>query len=191
MKKYTRLALVLCLAVCLLCGCGQTREPAPTETEYVLPEVPQSQEILTPNLSGWKEYKLESGLCFSGPQGLGDAEVEGMAAYLRNAYFLVLAIEEPKTGTVLENITKQEYAAMLAENNGLDPFVTDCYGNLATTNTALSYEGKTMFFYYVTVLETENSFFLIQIATPEELAQDNVLDMAAWSASFTWAPPQT
>lgn len=186
MKKIS-LFLTVCILVSCLCGCGRKEDRAPV----VLPEVPRAEgEPQSVDTKGLKEYVLDCGLTFYGPSDLKETKIDGMAAYLRNTYFLVMVIEEPREGTVLQDATKEEYADMLSSGNGLKPFVTDRWGNLATTNTALAYDEDNTFFYYVTVLETDDSFCLIQIACPEELAQTNVEDMARWSATFTAAPPE-
>ena len=79
---------------------------------------------------------------------------------------------------------------MLAGTNGLTPFRYDRYGSLATTYTAPSDEaGNEDFFYYVTVKEDTDCFWLIQFVCPVSLAQDGGADeLAQWSATFAKTP---
>ena len=185
MKKLA-LLLALCLLTGCLAGCGGGQE---TEDIPRLTVEPAQGGSLTVDTLGLKEYPLDCGLTFFGAAGMQEQEVEGLAAYLKNTYAIVMVIEEPREGTVLQDCTLRDYADMLARNNGLDPFVTDCYGSLATVNYALSFEGEESFFYYVTVKEGGGSFWLIQIACRAEMATQNMRELARWSATFTWSDP--
>ncbi len=184
MKK---LCLILALLVLLssLNGCGSAAAEEPEET-YTLVEVqPLEGEILEVDTKGMKEYTMECGLTFFGPSGLKEEKTEAMAGYMKNNYHLVMVIREQKTGTVLENATAEEYAEMLARSNGLNPFVVDRYGNLATTYTAEGYEeAKEDFFYYVTVKDSAECIWLIQIVCPVSISDESVENMAMWSATF-------
>lgn len=184
MKK---LCLILALLVLLssLNGCGSAAAEEPEET-YTLVEVqPLEGEILEVDTKGMKEYTMECGLTFFGPSGLKEEKTEAMAGYMKNNYHLVMVIREQKAGTVLENATAEEYAEMLARSNGLKPFRVDRYGNLATTYTAEGYEeAKEDFFYYVTVKDSAECIWLIQIVCPVSISDESVENMAMWSATF-------
>ena len=184
MKKIIALSFVLCLLLGCLTGCsGADREPVSPGLRVE----PLTGEPVAPDLSGFKHYELDSGISFHAVHGLDEMEMEGnMAAYLRNAFFLVMVIEEPRHGTALEGVDLEGYAELLADSNGLRPFVTDRYGTLATTNTAMADGTDDLFFYYVTVHETEQSIWLVQIACHDDLAQSNLDDLARWSASFVF-----
>ena len=184
MKK---LCLILAMLVLLssLNGCGSAAAEEPEET-YTLVEVqPMEGEILEVDTKGMKEYTMECGLTFFGPSGLKEEKTEAMAGYRKNNYHLVMVIREQKAGTVLENATAEEYAEMLARSNGLKPFQVDRYGNLATTYTAEGYEeAKEDFFYYVTVKDSAECIWLIQIVCPVSISDESVENMAMWSATF-------
>ena len=184
MKKLC-LLLTLCLLLSVFTGCGASQSSDDTEETYTLVEVqPLEGESLTVNTSGMKEYTMECGLTFFGPSGLKEEETEAMAGYMKSSYHIVMVIREDKAGTVLENATAEEYAKMLADSNGLTPFQTDRYGSLATTYTAESNEDNEDFFYYVTVKEGTDCFWLIQIVCPVSLSVDGADEIAQWSATF-------
>lgn len=182
MKKI--IALLLALGLLLgLGGCGfAASEPDPEAA--LLRVQPLEGEPKEPDTRGLKHYKLDNGISFYATGGMREIEVDGMAVNMKNNYFVVMVIEESKKGTILEDMDLESYGAMLAQNNGLEPFTLDPYGNYATVNIANVYESEDLFFYYVTIRETENSIWLIQIACPDELAASNMDQMAQWSASF-------
>lgn len=181
--------ILLALSLLLgLAGCGWTASE-PDEEAAKLRVQPLEGEPKEPDTRGLKHYKLDNGISFYATGGMKETEVDGMAVNMKNSYFVVMVIEEPKEGTILEDMDLESYGALLAENNGLEPFTWDPYGNYATVNIANVYESEDLFFYYVTVRETENSIWLIQIACPDELADSNMDQMAQWSASFTF--PET
>ncbi len=185
MKKLC-LILSVCLLLALFAGCGAGGSTAdPKETYTLVEPVPQEGEALTVDTAGMKEYTMGCGLTFFGPSGLKEEKTEAMAGYMKSGYHIVMVIREDKAGTVLENATAEQYGEMLAGSNGLTPFVRDRYGNLATTYTAESDEtGNEDFFYYVTVKEGADCFWLIQIVCPISLSVDGADEMAQWSATF-------
>ena len=187
MKKFC-LILSLCLLMSLLGGCGAA-SAEPEETYELVEVVPMEGEPLSVDTTGMKEYTMECGLHFFGPNGLKEEKTEAMAGYMKSGYHIVMVIREDKNGTVLENATAEEYGEMLSGSNGLTPFQYDRYGNLATTYTAPSDEpGNEDFFYYVTVKEGADCFWLIQFVCPVSLSQDGGADeLAQWSATFAQA----
>lgn len=188
MKKNC-LILCVCLLLGLVSGCGTTTSQ-PEETYEPVTVTPLEGEPLTVDTTGMKEYTLACGLTFFGPKGLKEEETEAMAGYMKSGYHILMVIREDKNGTVLENATAEEYGEMLAGSNGLTPFVRDSYGNLATTYTAPSdKEGNEDFFYYVTVKEGAECFWLIQFVCPVSLSVDGGADeLAQWSATFAELP---
>lgn len=185
MKKIC-LMLALCLLLSLFAGCAGKTSEEPEETYALIPVAPLEGQALPVDTDGMKQYTMNCGLTFYGPSGLKEEETEAMAGYMKSAYHLVMVIREDKTGTVLENATAEEYAAMLAGSNNLEPFITDRYGNLATTYTAAGYEEASEdFYYYVTVKEGADCFWLIQIVCPVSLSEMSADEMAQWSATFT------
>lgn len=192
MKKIC-LILALCMILSALTGCGASASKEPEETYPLIPVTPLEGEAETVDTTGMKEYTLKCGLTFFGPSGLKEKETEAMAGYMKSGYHIVMVIREDKAGTILENATAEEYAKLLSDSNGLTPFQYDTYGSLATTYTAKSdEEGNEDFYYYVTVKESEDCFWLIQLVCPVSLSQDGGADkLAQWSATFREAEQKT
>ena len=188
MKKLC-LILSVCLLLSILAGCGSSAAE-PQETYELAEVIPMEGEPLAVDTTGMKEYTMDCGLTFFGPNGLKEEKTEAMAGYMKSGYHIVMVIREDKNGTILENATAEEYGELLSGSNGLTPFVRDRYGNLATTYTAPSDEaGNEDFFYYVTVKEGADCFWLIQIVCPVSLSQDGGADeLAKWSATFAELP---
>ena len=189
MKK-TALILALCLMLGCLSGCGMAMGEKPDESALLVKVEPLAGDPVEPQTQGLHLYELSSGVSFRAVKGLDETEIEGMAAYLRNSFFLVMVIREPKNGTALEGVTLEEYGELLSSSNGLAPFTRDIYGSLATVNVAAGEGEGEMFVYYETIHETEDSMWLVQVACPDEMAQSNAADLALWSATFTFGPPK-
>lgn len=189
MKK-TAILFALCLLLGCLTGCGMALGEKPDESALQIRVEPLAGEPAVPQTDGLELYELDSGVSFHAIKGLDETQIEGMAAYLRNGFFLIMVIEEPKAGTALEGITLEEYGELLCRSNGLAPFTRDIYGTLATVNVAAGESEGEQFFYYVTVHETEESIWLVQAACPDDLAQSNAKDLALWSSTFRFGPPR-
>lgn len=189
MKKIA-LLLVLSLLLGCLTGCGTAIGEKPDESALQVRVEPLAGEPVEPQTQGLHLYELDSGVSFHAIKGLDETKIENMAAYLRNGFFLVMVIQEPKTGTALEGVTLEEYGQMLCDANGLAPFTRDIYGTLATVNVAAGESEGEMFFYYVTIHEAKDSFWLVQVACPDDMAQSNAPDLALWSATFRFGPPK-
>ena len=189
MKK-TAILLALCLLLGCLTGCGMALGEKPDESALQIRVEPLTGEPAVPQTDGLELYELDSGVSFHAIKGLDETQIEGMAAYLRNGFFLIMVIEEPKAGTALEGITLEEYGELLCRSNGLAPFTRDIYGSLATVNVAAGESEGEMFFYYVTVHETADSIWLVQVACPDDLAESNAQDLALWSSTFRFGPPR-
>lgn len=188
MKKRS-LFLVLVLVLSMLAGCGTAEETPETTSPAVFVTIPAAESTpVQVNTLGMTRYDLECGLSFYGPGNLKEQKTEAMAAYMDSGFFLVMVIEEPKSGTAVENMTAQEYADRLTTQNNLTPCTADRYGNLATCYAADSVTGESDFFYYVTIKETADSFWLVQFVCPGETADKHVDSMAQWSSTFVETP---
>ena len=182
--------LVFILLLFLLAGCTAAQETPDTTSAAIFVTIPAAEgtpaEVNTLNMT---HYELECGFSFYGPGNLKEQKTEAMAAYMDSGFFLVMVIEEPKAGTAVENMTAQEYADLLTTRNNIAPCATDRYGNLATCYVADSITGESDFFYYVTVKETAESFWLVQFVCPGETADTHVDNMAQWSSTFSYTTP--
>lgn len=183
------LFLVIALLLSMLAGCGTAEETPDTTSSAIFVTIPALQDApASVDTSAMTHYDLECGLSFYGPGNLKEQRNEAMAAYMDSGFFLVMVIEEPKTGTILESMSAQEYADMLTTQNNLDPCTMDRYGNLATCYAADSVTGEKDFFYYVSIKETAESFWLVQFVCPGETAESHVDSMAQWSSTFVETP---
>lgn len=188
MKKMSLLLVFLLLLSCLA-GCGANEETPDTTSSAIYVTVPALEGVPAQvDTTAMSYYELSCGLSFYGPGSLKEERTQAMAAYMDSGFFLVMVIEEPKEGTVLADMTAEEYGEMLTTQNKLDPCVIDRYGNLATCYVADSITGESDFFYYVTIKETESSFWMVQFVCPGEVAEKHVDSMAQWSSTFAEIP---
>ena len=125
-----------------------------------------------------KTYTLDCGLQFTGPDGMRPVMQEGLDAYLTDNYMAVtfLAEEKPKGWTL------DDYAEAAASANMFGPLKENEHGVLAVEHTWESPEGVN-YWYYVTVLETEEYFWMCQFTGLGSLKERYEAYLPAWSAS--------
>ena len=182
MKKIS-LILTLALVVTLLAGCGSSAGDPDTTVQATIQ--PLQGEPLPVDTTDMTSYDLACGLSLYGPSGMKEEEIDGLAAYLNNGFFLIMIIQEPREGTLLAEKDLQGYADLLTESNGIPACQMDIYGSLATSYLADAISGDDAFYYYMTVKETADSFWLVQIACPDYMAAKYADSMARWSATIT------
>lgn len=137
------------------------------DTEFVLPDITE------------KTYTLDCGLQFTGPDGMRPVMQEGFVAYLTDNYMAIsfLAEEKPK-GWALK-----DYAKAAASANIFGPLKANEHGVLAVEYTWESLEGVN-YWYYVTVFETEEYFWMVQFMGLESMKERYESYLPAWSASI-------
>ena len=189
MKKIS-LFLAALMLLSLLAGCGQAEETPDTTSPAVFVTIPTLEggaaEVDTTDMTF---YELDSGISYYGPGSMKESKTDAMTAYMDSGFFLFMVIEETKDTSALGDASLEDYGKLLTDRNNLDPCTVDRYGNLATCYVADSITGDRDFFYYVTVHETAESFFLVQFVCPGEVADKHVDSMAQWSSTFSYTKP--
>lgn len=141
-------------------------------------ELPVSEQILADAFTE-KTFELDCGLTVTMPEDMGKMNLEGYTEfYTNNVLGLSLLAEEKPEGWTLD-----DYAAAVAEANGIDALVADEFGNPALS---YSFENQgILYHYYLTAHEFSDSFVLCQIFCMDgamELYGDH---LAAWSDSLS------
>ena len=146
----------------------------------------QEGEIIPVSTDGLQEYALDCGLTFYSVPSLFSETVEGYAACLWNDGITILILEENKAENSLTYLTLENYANLYETYGIVTGFAVDPYGNLATSFVEQGGDGNE-YFYYVTVKETEESFWLIQTCCLSSEATLYADAFAQWNATITAA----
>ena len=140
-------------------------------------------EFLPVDTANLEQYDLDCGLMISAAPGLKKMDVEGFTACLTNEEVMILILEERKDDYGLYGLTLEDYAALYEEYGIITGFSYDLYGNLAATFTS-EVDGGVEYFYYATVKNTGDSFWLIQMACLSDMAPSYVESFTQWGATI-------
>lgn len=111
------------------------------------------------------------------------SSIDGYTACLDSSYCAVMFLEEPKASLDSDIVYLIDYANEITEMYQLNACSYDFYGNVVTGYLTEGTDG-TVYYVYVTMKETEDSFWLIQAFMP---VQDTVAmcnDVAQWLSTF-------
>ena len=115
--------------------------------------------------------------------GLESETVEGYTACLASYDVAIFFLEENKTELDLDGLTLEEYAELYEIYGIITGFEVDAYGNIASSFVSEGGDGEE-YFYYVTVKETEESFWLVQSACLSAESESYVDVFAQWHATI-------
>lgn len=127
-------------------------------------------------------YDLGCGMQLYAMPDMKAGAVEGYHAALIGGDVVVLLFSEAKS-QVGEGFCLEEYAHAVTSANGLEDCTLDAYGNLGTVFTREDSQGVS-YFYYMTVKESRDAFWICQITCPEEQASRKAEDFHRWSATL-------
>lgn len=126
-------------------------------------------------------YELDCGMTVTLPEGMGETLMEGWTVFLHNNLLGFTLLEEEKS----EGWTLDDYAAALSQAYGLDAMEENEFG---VPTIAYSEEVNGMvYYYYITVHETADAFWLCQMYCPESAIEQYGDHIPAWSASLAAA----
>jgi len=132
---------------------------------------------------GEEVYQLDCGMQITAGSGMTSRPgYSGFTEFLYGPEYALVLMEENKAEYGMNSWTLEDYAAAVSEANGLEVLSSNSYGSLHTTfveeNEGISY------FYYLTVSETDESFWLCQFYCPENLTSSYADSFAKWSATL-------
>ena len=206
MKKF--LAILLVAAMCLsMSGCVVVRsvtksllkdvvsdvlsEENSVSTENVpeMPEVePEVDEETEELLDGLEFYTFPEGIHLMMEEGMEISESEGFTVYASDNNAMFAAVKEDSAvfesaGLDIDDYTLEEYAEIVQDGNNMEqPFEEDIVGNLSITYT--SNQNGTDFFYYATVKEGTDCFWVVTFACFEEDKDTYLPEFQVWGASI-------
>lgn len=125
-----------------------------------------------------KTYQLNCGMEITTLDGMMEIDMDGYDAFVTDNQLVLVLLKEEK----YEGWTLDDYAAAVAEANAIDAFALNEAGIPAASYTA-EVEGL-CYYFYLTVHETEDAFWLCQFYTVESLVDAYLPSFPAWSASL-------
>lgn len=144
-------------------------------------------EYITLEPQGLTQYTLSCGLTLQAEPGMQEVPGGGYAAVLQGDYCLLMVLEDPKQNATAA-LSLEGYAKTVARIHGLEPFRENAYGNLATVYTTHSQSTGLDYFYYLTVKETDESFFLCQMVCTAGEYRNYRDQFDIWATTITAAP---
>lgn len=139
-------------------------------------------EFAPVDYDGLEQYDLGCGMALYAMPGMEVQEVSGYDAALIGGKVVTLVFSESKE-QVGKGFTLEEYAKAVTDANGLDACTPDKYGNLATVFTKDDEQGQP-YFYYLTVTQTEQDYWICQSACPVDDAAVYADEFSRWSTSL-------
>ena len=204
MKKL--LAILLVAAMCLsMSGCAlifsaaklgadETIQETYTETEVIPDESSEapvseiSEEESVNSLAGLESYSYSEGISLMMEEGMARQDTEDFTIYAYSNTAMFAAIKEDASvfsgaGLDIADYDLEEYAGIVQQGNGLDAsFAKDEAGNLSVTYN--SNQNGTDFFYYATVKQGSDSFWVVTFACFAEDEATYLPQFKIWAATI-------
>lgn len=140
------------------------------------------QDTQAPDVEAVTEtvYTLDVGAQITLPEGLTQVDMEGYDVFMHNNRVAFALNHEEKPA----DWTLEDYAAALSEGYGIATLAQNSHGVLAS---AYSTENEGVVnYYYITVYETEEAFWVCQIFCLESAVETYGNDIARWASSLTF-----
>lgn len=155
----------------------ETYEPLFREWAATI-QIPETEGSVDTTISE-TDFTMTCGLTITMADDMAKMNLEGYDEfYTNNTLGLILLQEEKPEGWTLD-----DYAAAVAEANGMDALEKDAYGNPATTYT---YENEgIVYHYYLTAHEFSDRFVLCQFFCVESALEIYGDYMTAWSDTLS------
>ena len=129
-------------------------------------------------------YELPCGLSICAEDGMTPVRVPGFTDGIGNRSVVLLVTIHDKAETGLLDMTRTEYADLLARTNDLDPFRSSLYGDLFTTFSSTDASGA-RYENYLFVMDTDQAYLTLQLTC-------SAADQAAYADAFPlWASSLT
>lgn len=136
------------------------------------------------NFSEMTEYNLDCGLHLFAEAGLMELEAYGFQSCLGSRNCILLFLSDDKQANHLTGMRLEDYAQLLRQNNDLDTFSRDAYNNLYTSFRTTDEDGAE-YYNMLFVKETEDTFWVCQMACPAVFQETYQREFPLWASSIT------
>ncbi len=129
-------------------------------------------------------YDLGIGLSIYAEEGLLPQKAEGFSACIGSRDVIILVTADNKQENYLTELDALGYADLLRQNNELDEFQTNLYGNLYTHFYTTDEVGNS-YYNMICIAETEADFLVLQFACLRENQPAYAKQFPLWASSIT------
>lgn len=129
-----------------------------------------------------EKYTLDCGINLYAGTGMQEQTASGFTACLGSREAIILLMRDNKEEHDLVGLSLQEYADLVSQANDLDQFTKDNYGNLHASFNSTDSSGVT-YFNNLTVHETSDSFWVVQMTCTVENQPKYDREFALWATS--------
>lgn len=136
--------------------------------------------------SGLTRYDLGGGLSIFAEDGMQPHKAEGFTACIGSRNAVILLMADNKQANNLTELDALGYADVLRQNNDLDEFQTNPYGDLYTHFYSTDETGAE-YYNMLCIAETEEDFLVLQFACTRENQSLYAKQFALWASSLTQA----
>lgn len=129
-------------------------------------------------------YNIPGGLMIHAEDGMDSHKAEGFTACLGNRSVIILFMADNKQSNNLTDMTLEDYADLLCQTNDLNHFKWDTYGSLCTSFYSTDETGME-YYNMITVKETSDSFWVVQMACSADNQAQYTRPFSLWASSIT------
>ena len=134
--------------------------------------------------SGLQRYNIPGGLSIHAEEGMDHHKAEGFTGCIGNRSVIILFMADNKETNHLTEMTLDDYADLLCQTNELGHFKYDTYGNLCTSFYSTDETGME-YYNMITVKETTDSFWVVQLACSADNQAQYTRAFSLWASSVT------
>lgn len=130
-----------------------------------------------------ERYSLPCGISLFAAPGMEPQNAPGFSGCIGSREAIILVMKDDKVENNLTGMSLYDYAALVSKSNDLDTFTQDNYGNLHVT----FYNSDSIglrYFNNLTVKETQDSFWVIQMTCTSGNQANFDREFALWATSI-------
>ena len=131
-----------------------------------------------------ERYSLPCGISLFAASGMEPQNAPGFSGCIGNRDAIILVMKDDKVENNLTGMSLEDYAALVSSSNELESFTQDIYGNLHV-NFYNSDTNGLRYFNNLTVKETQDSFWVIQMTCIADNQASFDREFALWATSIT------
>ena len=156
------------------------------EYEECVPEIDLilDTEGIELDYSSLLRYNIPGGLSIYAENGMEHHKAEGFTGCLGNRSVIILFMADNKEANNLTDMDLEGYADLLCQTNELSHFKWDTYGSLCTSFYSTDETGME-YYNMITVKETTDSFWVVQMACSAENQAQYARAFSLWASSVS------